>query len=69
MPRYTPYTLKGRSVRKVFCDGVELSDVLEADDDLGFAVVLETDKQGHAILSGGERARRLVVGKIEVTFS
>ena len=65
MPRYTPDTLAGRSVKAVFCDGEKIDHVIEADDDLGFAVVLDGDGCGGTALSRG----RLVTGEIVVTFT
>lgn len=64
MPRYTPDTLAGRSVKAVFCDGAKIDHVIEADDDLGFAVVLEWDECGGTAHS----RKRLVTGEIVVTF-
>ncbi|WP_282076318.1 hypothetical protein [Epibacterium ulvae] len=68
MPRYTPSNCMGRNVQ-VFLDGESQENVLEADDELGFIVQIETDANGNAVREGYSLKRILRTGKVLVAFT
>jgi hypothetical protein len=57
----------GTDFGDVLCNGVELQDVVECDDNLGFAVVYARDADDQPVLDlETQRLRlRLVVGRIQ----
>ncbi|WP_282091332.1 hypothetical protein [Epibacterium ulvae] len=67
MPRYTPSNCMGRNV-VVYPDGELQENVLEADDELGFIVQVETDANGNAVREGYSLKRVLRTGKVLVAF-
>lgn len=50
----------------VFCDGKELNHVRTADEELGVAVVIATDRAGHILHNGGKVLTETVRGRIEI---
>ncbi len=64
--RYTPENTvqKGNPVR-VFCDGVEMEGVVEADDKEGF-VVFNKKEGGRLVISKGGIERETVRGSVRV---
>lgn len=56
MARYTPDNTRGRQIQ-VFLDGVPQQRVIEADDALGFIVVMDKNLK-----------RRLLLGNVTVAF-
>jgi len=55
----------GADFGDVLCDGVELQDVVECDDDLGFAVVYVRDADGQLVHDGESLQLQLVVGQVQ----
>ncbi|MCA0963283.1 hypothetical protein [Salipiger bermudensis] len=67
MAKYTPENtcLAGKPVR-VLCDGVEIKDVVEADDESGYAIVIDRDQTGDILVVEGSIQHRRVDGHIAV---
>ena len=54
----------GQHVGRVYCDGIELVDVIECDDAEGFAIVVDRDAAGRLIADGDEVRQRRLTGQI-----
>ena len=69
MPKYTPENTSviGRNAR-VFLDGTEVEDAVEADTDEGYVVRYVRDENGKRVHDGIEVQRERVRGKVAVSF-
>ena len=63
MARYTAGNTNANC--KVFLDGVEISYVVECDDVLGFAVVIDKDKP----FTNCELPTKILIGNVVVTLA
>ena len=54
---------------KVFLDGVELKDVITADEEDGLAIVVKRNKENQVFLDGGQIAQEEKRGQVRIEIA
>lgn len=56
-------------VVEVYVNGEAVEEVMECDDEHGFAIVVDRDENGNFIRKGDSIATKVLVGNVQVVFA